>query len=157
MALYEHIFMVRQDASNAQVEALTEQFKAVLEENGGSITKMEYWGLRPIAYRIKKNRKAHYTLLNIDAPHAAIAEVERQMKINEDIIRFITLRVEEHEEGPSAMVRARSSRDERDDRGPRGPRGPREGGGGFRDRDGAPRSRGPRDGAEGGRGREESF
>ncbi|WP_137392523.1 30S ribosomal protein S6, partial [Rhodoligotrophos defluvii] len=138
MALYEHVFMVRQDASTAQVEALTEQFKTVLQENGGSVTKVEHWGLRPVAYRIKKNRKAHYTLMNLDAPHAAVAELERQMKINEDVIRFLTLRVEDHETGPSAMMRARSSREERDDRGPRGPRG---------GRDGAPREGAPRDGA----------
>ncbi|WP_342641683.1 30S ribosomal protein S6 [Rhodoligotrophos ferricapiens] len=151
MALYEHIFMVRQDASNAQVEALTEQFKTVIQENGGSVGKVEYWGLRPVAYRIKKNRKAHYTLMNIEAPHAAVAEMERQMKINEDIVRFLTLKVDEHETGPSAMMRARSSRDDRDERGPRGGRGGRDGG--FRD---GPRPRG-RDGVESGRSREEAL
>ena len=151
MALYEHIFMVRQDASNAQVEALTEQFKTVIQENGGSVGKVEYWGLRPVAYRIKKNRKAHYTLMNIEAPHAAVAEMERQMKINEDIVRFLTLKVDEHETGPSAMMRARSSRDDRDERGPRGGRGGRDGG--FRD---GPRPRG-RDGVGSGRSREEAL
>ena len=128
MALYEHIFMVRQDASSAQVEALTDQFKTVLSENGGSVGKTEYWGIKSLTYRIKKNRKAHYSLLNIDAPSAAVAEMERQMRINEDGIRFMTIKVEEHEEEPSAMMRSRSQRDDRprrkfdDDRPPRGDR-----------------------------------
>ena len=128
MALYEHIFMVRQDASSAQVEALTDQFKTVLSENGGSVGKTEYWGIKSLTYRIRKNRKAHYSLLNIDAPSAAVAEMERQMRINEDVIRFMTIKVEEHEEEPSAMMRSRSHRDDRprrkfdDDRGPRGDR-----------------------------------
>ena len=120
MALYEHIFMVRQDVSNAQVDTLTEQFKSILDENGAKIVKTEYWGVRPLNYRIRKNRKAHFTLLNIDGPSAAVAEMERQMRINDDVIRHLTIRVDEHEEGPSAMMR--SSRGGRDDRGPRGPR-----------------------------------
>lgn len=146
MPNYEHIFMVRQDASNSQVETLTEQFKTVLGENGGTVTKTEYWGIKPLAYKIRKNRKAHYTLLNLDAPPAAIAEMERQMKINEDIIRFLTLRVDEPEEGPSAMMRARPGRD-RDERPRGGQRGDR-----FGDRDRGDRGdrggerRGPRDG-----------
>ncbi len=128
MALYEHIFMVRQDASSAQVEALTDQFKTVLTENGGSVGKVEYWGIKSLTYRIKKNRKAHYSLLNIDAPSAAVSEMERQMRLSEDVIRFMTIKVEEHEEEPSVMMRSRSQRDDRprrkfdDDRGPRGDR-----------------------------------
>ena len=128
MALYEHIFMVRQDASSAQVEALTDQFKTVLSDNGGSVGKSEYWGIKSLTYRIKKNRKAHYSLLNIDAPSAAVSEMERQMRLNEDVIRFMTIKVEEHEEEPSVMMRSRSQRDDRprrkfdDDRPPRGDR-----------------------------------
>jgi small subunit ribosomal protein S6 len=118
MALYEHIFMVRQDVSSTQVDALTQQFKTILEENQGSIAKTEYWGVRPLAYRVKKNRKAHYTLMNIDAPSDAVKEMERQMSINDDIIRFMTIRVEEHEEDQSVMMRTGRGRD-RDDRGPR--------------------------------------
>jgi len=117
MSLYEHVFMVRQDASTAQVDTLTAQFKAVLEEGGGKVAKQEYWGVRSLTYRIRKNRKAHYTLLNIDAPAAAVAEMERQMSINEDVIRFMTVRVEEHEEGPSAVLRAAARRDRDDERG----------------------------------------
>jgi small subunit ribosomal protein S6 len=129
MALYEHIFLARQDVSPQQVEELTNQFTEVLSQNGGKVTKNEYWGLKSLSYRIKKNRKAHYSLLNIDAPHAAVAEMERQMGINEDILRFMTVRVDELEEGPSAMMQ---KRDERSDRGDRGDRGERFGGGGDR-------------------------
>ncbi|NNE20971.1 MAG: 30S ribosomal protein S6 [Rhizobiales bacterium] len=118
MALYEHIFMVRQDVSSTQVDALTQQFKTILEENQGSIAKTEYWGVRPLAYRVKKNRKAHYTLMNIDAPSGAVKEMERQMSINDDVIRFMTIRVEDHEEDQSVMMRSGRGRD-RDDRGPR--------------------------------------
>jgi len=127
MALYEHVLLARQDVSAQQVEALVEQFKGVIEANGGAIRKVEYWGVKSLGYRIKKNRKAHYTLLNIDAPHAAIAEMERQMGINEDILRFMTIRVDELEEGPSAMMQKRDRDDDRGDR-PGGPRGDR---GGF--------------------------
>ena len=126
MALYEHIIIVRQDVSSAQVESLTEELSALVSENGGSVEKVEQWGLRNLAYRIKKNRKGHYVLLNLDAPAAAVAELERIERINEDIIRIMTIRVEEHEEGPSAMLRSRDERDERrgrrDDRGDRRPR-----------------------------------
>ncbi|MES2905666.1 MAG: 30S ribosomal protein S6 [Pseudomonadota bacterium] len=128
MALYEHVFLVRQDASPQQVEALANDMKAVIENGGGKITKTEQWGLRSITYRIKKNRKAHYALMNIEAPWDAVAEMERQMKINEDILRYMTVRVEELETGPSAVLR-RQERDERD-----AERGDRDGGG-FRDRD----------------------
>ena len=129
MALYEHIFMARQDVSSQQVDALVEHFKGVLEANEGSVGKIENWGLKTLPYRVKKNRKAHYALMNIDAPSAAVAEMERQMRIHEDVLRYITIRVDEHEEGPSAMLR-KSDRDDR--RGPRGdrddrpPRRPRE-------------------------------
>ena len=132
MPFYENVFIARQDISATQAEALTEQFAALIAEQGGKVTKKESWGLRNIAYRIKKNRKGHYTLMNIDAPPAAITEMERQMRINEDVLRYLTIRVDALEEGPSAMLQSRS-RDDRDDRGPRRGFG---GGGGFgRDRD----------------------
>ena len=123
MALYEHIYLARQDISAQQVEALTEQFKKVVTGLGGSFEKTEYWGVKSLAYRIKKNRKAHFSLFNINAPHAAIAEMERQMGLSEDVLRFMTLRVEALEEGPSAMMRKRDDDGERGDR--RGPRGDR--------------------------------
>ena len=139
MPLYEHVFLARQDISQAQVEALTKEYTGVIEEGGGKIGKTEYWGLRTVAFKIKKNRKAHYSLMNIDAPPAAITEVERQMSINEDVLRFMTIRVDEHEEGPSAMMRKRDD----DDRGDRGDR--RGGRGGDRDRgDRGDRERRPR-------------
>ncbi|HET6375634.1 MAG TPA: 30S ribosomal protein S6 [Methylocella sp.] len=123
MALYEHTYLARQDISAQQVEALTAQYKAVIESFGGKVEKAEYWGVKSLAYRIKKNRKAHFSLLNIDAPPAALAEMERQMSLNEDIIRFMTVRVEALEPGPSAMMRKREDED-RGERG-RGPRGER--------------------------------
>ena len=124
MALYEHVFLVRQDVTAQQVEALTAQFKGIIEAHKGKIAKTESWGLRSLAYRIKKNRKAHFTLLNIDAPPAAVAEMERLMAINEDIIRTLTIKVDALEEGPSAMLRKRDDADgERGDRGDRGDRG----------------------------------
>lgn len=121
MAFYEHIFLARQDVSAAQVEELTNTYTELLGNNGGKVTKSEYWGVKSLSYRINKNRKAHYTLLNIDAPHAAVSEMERQMRINEDILRYMTIRVDALEEGPSVMMQ---KRDERSDRGDRG-RGPR--------------------------------
>ncbi len=142
MSLYEHVFLARQDVSNAQVEALTKEFSDVIEQGGGKITKNEYWGVKGLAYKIKKNRKAHFSLLNIDAPPAAVAEMERRMGLSTEIIRFLTIKVDEHETEPSVMMR-KSDRDDRGDRdrggfGGRGggPRGG--GGGGFRggDRDG---------------------
>lgn len=150
MPLYESVYIARQDVSAAQVEALTEGFTAILTENGGKVTKTEYWGLKSFAYRIKKNRKGHYVLLNIDAPAAAVAEMERLMGINEDVLRTLTLRMDVLEEGPSAMMQSRAGRD-RDGRGDRdGPRGDRDGPRGDRDR-GERRDRGfgPRDQAEG--------
>ena len=147
MALYEHIYLARQDVTPQQVETLTEQFKTVIEANGGSIAKLEYWGVKTLAYRIKKNRKAHFTLLNINAPAAAVAERERQMGINEDILRFMTIRMEEHEEGPSAMMRKREESD-REDRGERrGPRGDRGDRGDRPDRPRRPREDAPMEGA----------
>lgn len=116
MALYEHVFMARQDVSAQQVETMTETYKGIIDSLGGSVTKVEYWGIKPLAYRIKKNRKAHYALFNISAPAAAITEMERQMRINEDVLRFMTVRVEELEEAPSAMLQKRD-RDDRPERG----------------------------------------
>ena len=104
MALYENVFIARQDVPTTQVEALTTQFSELVTGLGGTVSKKEYWGLRSLTYRIKKNRKGHYTLLNIDAPPAAVKELERTMSINEDIIRFLTVRVDELEEGPSAVM-----------------------------------------------------
>ena len=111
MAYYENVFISRQEISAAQVDALSDQFTAVLTENGGGVKKKEYWGLKTLAYRIKKNRKGHYVLLNIDAPPAAVHEMERQMRINEDILRFLTVRVDELEEGQSAMLQSRGRED----------------------------------------------
>jgi small subunit ribosomal protein S6 len=127
MALYEHIYLARQDISPQQVEIMTGQFKNIVTSLGGTVGKVEYWGVKSLAYRIKKNRKAHFTLLNIDAPPAAIAELERQERINEDVLRILTLRVEELEEGPSAQLRKRDDDGERgaergDRRPPRGDR-----------------------------------
>src|SRR5213083_3748608 len=127
MPLYEHVFLARQDASTQQVEELTTQMTGIAEQLGGKVTKTENWGVRSLTYRMNKNRKAHFVLLNIDAPSAAIAEIERQERISEDVIRYLSVRVEEHEEGPSAMMRKADRDRERDDRG-----------GGFRDRDRPP-------------------
>lgn len=125
MPLYEHIVLARQDVSAQQVEELTNNLTEVLTQGGGKVTKNEYWGLKSLSYRVKKNRKAHYTLLNIDAPAPAVAEMERQERINEDILRFMTVRVDELEEGPSAMMQKRDRDDDR-------PGGDRPGGrGGF--------------------------
>ena len=121
MALYEHVYLARQDVSPQQVETLTGQFKSIITSLGGKVTKTEYWGVKSLAYRIKKNRKAHFTLLNIDAPPAALAEVERQQGLSEDILRFLTLRVDALEEGPSAQLRKRDDDDRGDRRGPARP------------------------------------
>ena len=112
MSYYEHVFLARQDVSGQRVDELVEQFKGVIDAGGGSIGKTEYWGLKSLPFRIKKNRKAHYSLMNIDAPHEAVAEMERQMGLNEDVIRFITVRVEELEEEPSVQMQ-KKERDER--------------------------------------------
>jgi small subunit ribosomal protein S6 len=140
MALYEHVYLARQDVSAQQVEALTEQFKTVVESFGGTFAKVEYWGVKSLAYRIRKNRKAHFSLINIDAPAAALTEMERQMGINEDVIRFITIRVDAHEDGPSAMLRKRED-DDRD----RGERGGRDRFGGRDRPPRRPREDGPRE------------
>ena len=105
MALYEHIFLARQDVTAQQVEAMTEQFKSVIEANGGKVAKVEYWGVKSLAYRIKKNRKAHYVMFNIDAPPAAVAEMERNMRINEDVLRHMTVQKKKAETGPSLMMK----------------------------------------------------
>ena len=122
MPLYEHVFMSRQDVSAQQVEELTAQLKGVIEQMGGKIAKLEQWGVKSLSYRLRKNRKAHFTFFNLDAPPAVINEIERQERLNEDVLRYLTVRVEEHEEGPSAMMRKVRPRR-------------RGGGGGFRDRD----------------------
>lgn len=156
MPLYEHVFLARQDISNTQVEALTKEFSDVITSLGGKITKTEYWGVKSLTYKIKKNRKAHMSLLNIEAPPAAVAEMERRMSISADIVRFLTVRVEELEAEPSAMMR-KSDRDERGERGERGDRGfgrggdrggPRGDRGGFRGGDRGDRP--PRADREGG-------
>jgi small subunit ribosomal protein S6 len=128
MPLYEHVFLARQDLAQAQVDTLAETATNIITENGGKVVKTETWGLRTLAYRVAKNRKAHYVLLEIDAPAPAVAELERQTAINEDVIRYMTIRVDAHEEGPSAMMR----RNDRD----------RERGGGRRDREGGGREGG---------------
>jgi small subunit ribosomal protein S6 len=134
MPLYEHVYLARQDVSAQQVDDLTAQFKGVIEQMGGKIAKTEYWGVKSLSYRMRKNRKAHFTLMNVDAPAAALTEVERLERLNEDVLRFLTVRVEAHEEGPSAMMRkADRDRDREERRGER-----------RRDRDG----RGPRDDAD---------
>jgi small subunit ribosomal protein S6 len=121
MPLYEHVFLARQDISTQQVEGLVLDFRMIIEGAGGTIGKTEYWGLKGLTFRIKKNRKAHFSLLNIDAPPAAVAELERQMRLSTDVIRFLTVRVDEHEADPSPMMR-RADRDEREGRGDRGDR-----------------------------------
>jgi small subunit ribosomal protein S6 len=113
MTLYENVFIARQDISGQQVDALADTFTQLIADNGGEVKKREYWGLRNLAYRMRKNRKGHYVLMNIAAPPAAIAELERTMRINEDVIRYLTLRVDAHEEGPSVVMQSRGSRDER--------------------------------------------
>jgi small subunit ribosomal protein S6 len=135
MPLYEHVFLARQDASTQQVDELTAQMTGIVTQAGGKVTKTENWGVRSLTYRMNKNRKAHFVLLNIDAPPAAVSEIERQERISEDVIRYLTVRVEELEEGPSAMMRKADRDRERDERG-----------GNFRsDRDGGYRGeRGPR-------------
>ncbi|NLH83138.1 MAG: 30S ribosomal protein S6 [Phyllobacteriaceae bacterium] len=132
MPLYEHVFLARQDVSTQAVDALIAQYKTIVEGLGGQVTKIENWGLKSLAYRIKKNRKAHYALMNIDAPAAAVAEIERQQRLSEDVLRALTIRVDELEEGPSVMLQKRDRderrddrRGERGDRGDRGDRGPR--------------------------------
>jgi small subunit ribosomal protein S6 len=140
MPLYEHVFLARQDLAQGQVDALAENATKIVESQEGKVTKVESWGLRNLAYKIAKNRKAHYVLLNIDAPPGTVAELERQTAINEDIIRYMTVRVDGLEEGPSVIMRKsdrgeRGDRGDRGDRGPRSPRGDRDDRGPRRDRD----------------------
>jgi small subunit ribosomal protein S6 len=133
MPLYENVFIARQDVSASQVEALADTFTTLVSEHGGQVTKREYWGLRNLSYRIKKNRKGHYVLFNLDAPPAAVSELERNMRINEDVIRYLSIRVDALEEGPSVVMQNRGRGEERDrERGGRR-------GYGDRDRDDAPR------------------
>jgi small subunit ribosomal protein S6 len=119
MALYEHVFIARQDLSNTQAEGLVEHFGAVLSDNGGSVVDSEYWGLKTMAYKINKNRKGHYAYLKTDAPAPAVHEMERLMGLHDDVMRVMTIKVKAHTEGPSVVVQAKNSRD---DRAPRGPR-----------------------------------
>src|SRR5258707_8305919 len=119
MPFYENIFIARQDISAAQVEALADTFTGIVTAQGGQVTKREYWGLRNLAYRIKKNRKGHYMLFNLDAPPPAVNELERNMRINEDVVRYISVRLEAPEEGPSAEMQNRGRGEARDpDRDP---------------------------------------
>jgi small subunit ribosomal protein S6 len=119
MPLYENVFIARQDISGAQVDTLADTFTQLVADNGGEVKKREYWGLRNLAYRMRKNRKGHYVLLNLSAPPAAVAELERTMRINEDVLRYLTIRVDELEEGPSVVMQSRGSRDDRQRRGDR--------------------------------------
>ena len=119
MPLYENVFIARQDISGSQVDALADTFVQLVSDNGGEVKKREYWGLRNLAYRMRKNRKGHYMLLNITAPPAAVAELERTMRINEDVLRYLTIRVDSLEEGPSVVMQNRGSRDDRQRRSDR--------------------------------------
>ena len=142
MALYEHVYLARPDLSAQQVEELTAQYKGVIEQMGGKVAKNEYWGVKSLSYRIRKNRKAHFTLLNIEAPSASVSEIERQQRINEDVLRTLTVRVDELEEAPSAMMRKVDRDRDRDERRGFGDRGfDRDRG----DRDRGRRDRGPRE------------
>ncbi len=143
MPLYEHVFLSRQDVSAQQAAALQEEFAKVISDHGGSVGKTEHWGLKPLAYKIKKNRKAHFTLMNIDAPPDAVAEMERQMRLSGDVIRFLTLRVDQLDDKPSPMMKRSDDRrpprrGDRDDR-------PRDG---DRGRDRRDDNRGPRTGGQ---------
>ncbi len=118
MALYEHVMIARQDLSNTQAEALIEHFGGILADNDGKVVDSEYWGLKTMAYKINKNRKGHYAFIKSDAPSAAVQEMERLARLHDDVMRVLTIKVDAHEEGPSAVVQAKNSRDER----PRRPR-----------------------------------
>ncbi len=117
MAHYEHVFLARQDLAQAQFYALAANATTIIESNGGKVSKTETWGLRTLAYKIAKNRKAHYVLLAFDAPGGVVAELERQTQINEDVLRYMTIKVDEHEAGPSVMMRKgeRDRKPRRDD------------------------------------------
>jgi small subunit ribosomal protein S6 len=123
MPLYEHVFISRQDLSNAQAEGLIEHFSTVLADNGGKVVENEYWGVKTMAYKINKNRKGHYAFLKSDAPAAAVQEMERLMRLHDDVMRVLTIKVDKHAEGPSIQMQKRDERDrdgERSDRGDRG-------------------------------------
>ncbi len=120
MPLYESTFITRPDVTAQQVEALTQQFTDLVKAQGGSVPKTEYWGLKSLSYRLKKNRKGHYSFMQLDAPPGAVAELERTMRINEDVIRYLTVKVESLDAGPSVMLQARNARDDRGGRGGRG-------------------------------------
>ncbi|MRX49087.1 30S ribosomal protein S6 [Paracoccus sp. S-4012] len=141
MPLYEHVLIARQDLSNTQAEGLIEHFSTVLADNGGKVVEHEYWGVRTLAYKINKNRKGHYAFLRSDAPSAAVQEMERLARLHDDVMRVLTIKVDEHQEGPSIQMQKRDERDRGDrDRGPRG------------DRDRGDRDRGDRGGDRGDRG-----
>src|SRR4029453_15794340 len=117
MALYEHVFLARQDLTQQQVDDLVTHYKGVIESNGGTVGRVENWGLKSLTYRVKKNRKAYYTLMDLNAPTGARNEMGRQRGLSEDVLRFLPVKVEKHEEGPSAMMQKREERSERGDRG----------------------------------------
>ena len=129
MPLYEHVFISRQDLSNAQAEGLVEHFSTILADNGGKVVESEYWGVKTMAYKINKNRKGHYALLKSDAPAAAVLEMERLMRLHDDVMRVLTIKVDAHGEGPSVQMQKRDDRERGDreggfgDRGDRGDRG----------------------------------
>jgi small subunit ribosomal protein S6 len=124
MPLYEHVFISRQDLSNAQAEGLIEHFSTVLKDNGGNVVEHEYWGVKTMAYKINKNRKGHYAFLKSDAPAAAVQEMERLMRLHDDVMRVLTIKVDKHGDGPSIQMQKRDERErgDRDDRGDRGDR-----------------------------------
>jgi small subunit ribosomal protein S6 len=134
MPLYEHVFIARQDLSNTQAEGLIEHFSTVLSDNGGKVVENEYWGVKTMAYKINKNRKGHYAFLKSDAPAAAVQEMERLMRLHEDVMRVLTVKVDGHEEGPSVQMQKRDDRGERGDRPDRGDRPERSFGGDRGDR-----------------------
>ncbi|SLN14162.1 30S ribosomal protein S6 [Roseovarius gaetbuli] len=116
MPLYEHVMIARQDLSNAQAEGLVEHFGAVLTDNGGTLVESEYWGVKTMAYKINKNRKGHYAFLKTDAPSSAVQEMERLMRLHDDVMRVLTIKVDEHAEGPSVQMQKREERGERRER-----------------------------------------
>ena len=122
MPLYEHVFISRQDLSNAQAESLVEHFSTVLADNGGKVIESEYWGVKTMAYKINKNRKGHYAFLRTDAPSSAVQDMERLMRLHDDVMRILTIKVDAHEEGPSVQMQKRDDRGERGERGDRGER-----------------------------------
>jgi small subunit ribosomal protein S6 len=116
MPLYEHTFIARQDLSNTQAESLIEHFSTVLSDNGGKVVESEYWGVKTMAYKINKNRKGHYAYLRSDAPAPAVQEMERLMRLHDDVMRVLTIKVDAHEEGPSVQMQKRDERPDRRER-----------------------------------------